>query len=278
MQLESAMDRYIKEPVVSEGLGLVYRLLLQNRHRSGTSSSSLSASKSLQTASTSCCGPAERSPFQTSTNGAAAKPSSRTAHLGVTAADLRKIEDGSAGAPTLSAAFRSREGVSSRGSNAGDVRRPPSRCLLRAPRPIERGNRKLVGRLASGCLIDVEQRRSGTREAGRGAESRLRGLSSSKARTGSGSVKAKGKRGSAMRRQTDEDEGADEEPETGEIGMAQAVEQVRQILEHNAPAVRDAWAGCLLHKSWNESTGQVRCLLDPPTRRERDEYKYAICA
>ncbi|KEP64976.1 UNVERIFIED_CONTAM: Tubulin-tyrosine ligase family protein [Hammondia hammondi] len=33
VQLESAMDRHIKEPVVSEGLGLAYRLLLQNRRR-----------------------------------------------------------------------------------------------------------------------------------------------------------------------------------------------------------------------------------------------------
>ncbi|CBZ52116.1 putative tubulin-tyrosine ligase family protein [Neospora caninum Liverpool] len=33
VQLESAMDRHIKEPVVSEGLGLAYRLLLQHRRR-----------------------------------------------------------------------------------------------------------------------------------------------------------------------------------------------------------------------------------------------------
>ncbi|PFH32897.1 Tubulin-tyrosine ligase family protein [Besnoitia besnoiti] len=33
VQLESAMDRHIKEPVVSEGLGLAYRLLLQDRRR-----------------------------------------------------------------------------------------------------------------------------------------------------------------------------------------------------------------------------------------------------
>ncbi|PHJ24177.1 tubulin-tyrosine ligase family protein [Cystoisospora suis] len=232
VQLESAMDRYIKEPVVCEGLALAYRLLLQNRHRPCASNSFLCTSP--QNTSPSYSGPSERTPFPGGTLGACCTPPSHTGQLGVSAADLRKIEDGSAGVPTVNATFRSRQGVANRGSNVADViSRPLPRCQPRPLKATEGPNRRLVGRSDSGCHTGVAQRQGGSREVGRGTDSRLRGLSSSKAATGGGFTKSKTRKCSARRRQEDDDEGADEELETGEIGTAQAVEKVRQILEHN---------------------------------------------